>query len=138
MVRRNGTAAGAPEGERKLVRAHRFVQEGDTARALMLFRDIINGGDPRDLAQACVGAGNAYLAMTRYPLAESCYQQAVDAGAGGDLLAEALQNLGIVRYVRGDRAGACELMTELAMLDHPVFSPLAEDNLQVLFGIAVS
>lgn len=125
------------QNARRLARAQRHMQEGDISGALMLFGEIISGGDPDHRQAACVGAGNAYLAGQRYDLAETAFENALEAGPDGELFAEALQNLGIVRYVRGDRAGACSVMQDLAMLDHPVFSPLATDNLQVLYGMSL-
>lgn len=122
---------------RTLVRAQRLAASGENLQALTLFREIVDAGPARDRQAACVGAGNAYLALQRYELAEACYEQSATAGADPDLFAESLQNLGIARYVRGDRSGACDVMRELAVLDHPVFSPLAQDNLQVLFGLVV-
>lgn len=130
-------AGDAANGAHTIVRAQRLAASGNVAQALVLFRDIVREGNPRDRQAACVGAGNAYLAMQRYELAEACYEQAAGAGWDPDLFAESLQNLGIARYVRGDRSGACAAMQELAVLDHPVFSPLARDNLEVLFGLAV-
>lgn len=124
-------------GGRTLVRAQRLAAQGDNQQALALFREIIDAGPARDRQAACVGAGNAYLALQRYELAESCYEQSATVGADPDLFAQSLQNLGISRYVRGDRSGACDVMQELAVLDHSVFSPLAKDNLQVLFGLVV-
>ena len=130
----------APEGGlsgRTLVRAQRLAAAGEHMEALSLFREIVEGGPTRDRQAACVGAGNALLALRRYELAEGCYEQSATLGADPDLFAESLQNLGISRYVRGDRTGACDVMQELAVLDHPVFSPLAQDNLQVLFGLVI-
>lgn len=120
-----------------LINAQRFAQDGNVREALPLFRQIIKSGEPEFLQAACVGAGNLYLAGKRYELAEALYTRALESGADPDLYAEALQNLGIARYVRGDRAGACAAMQELAVIEHPVFSPLAQDNLDVLFGIGI-
>ncbi len=88
-------AGDAANGAHTIVRAQRLAASGNVAQALVLFRDIVREGNPRDRQAACVGAGNAYLAMQRYELAEACYEQAAGAGSDPDLFAESLQNLGI-------------------------------------------
>lgn len=130
-------AEGGSSPRRALDEARRHARAGNHPAALALFQAVIQTDDLLAAQAACVGAGNVCLLCRQFERAAELYEQARAFGGDDDTYAEALQNLAIARYLQRDHALACELMQELADLDHPNYSPLARDNLIVLFGITL-
>lgn len=127
--------ASVADPRQELEAARLLWDKGDGSAALARFGQIIHTGADADVRQAAyVGAGNVHLVNAEYGRATRCYKSALAISVDPDMSAEALHNLATVLYLVGDKPAAFEMMQQVALSDHPTLSPLASDNLRVLFG----